>query len=200
MRKQEFLDSLRAALSGLPKQDVEERLSFYSEMIDDRMEEGIPEEEAIADIGSVEEISAQIITDIPFTKIAKEKIKPQRRLRAWEIVLLALGSPVWLSLAIAAFAVILSIYVVLWSVIVSIWAVFASLAACALGGVAAGVVLTVYANGATGVVLIGAGIVCAGLSIFFFFGCKAATKGIIKLTQKIALGIKKCFVGKEKTV
>ena len=37
MRKQEFLDTLRARLSGLPKQDVEEWLGFYSEMIDDRV-------------------------------------------------------------------------------------------------------------------------------------------------------------------
>ena len=48
MSKQEFLDQLRARLSGLPRQDVIERLNFYSEMIDDRMEEGLSEEDAKA--------------------------------------------------------------------------------------------------------------------------------------------------------
>ena len=35
--------------------DLEERLTFYSEMIDDRMEDGMSEAEAVAAIGEVEE-------------------------------------------------------------------------------------------------------------------------------------------------
>ena len=56
MNKQEFLDRLRKGLSGLPQAEREERLLFYSEMIDDRMEEGLTEEEAVAALGSLEEI------------------------------------------------------------------------------------------------------------------------------------------------
>lgn len=197
MTKQEFLDSLRARLSGLPRQELEERLAFYGEMIDDRIEEGRTEEEAVLDIGSADEISAQIIKDIPLTKIAKERLKPKRSIKTWEIVLLAVGSPIWLSLAIAALAVILSLYVVLWSVIISVWSVFASLVACAFGITAAGVVLAVSSNSLSGFAMVGAGLVLAGLSVFLFFGCKAATKGIVLLTKAIALGIKKSFVGKE---
>ena len=74
MSKQEFLVQLRKGLSGLPQDDIEERLTFYSEMIDDRMEEGFSEEEAVSQIGSVDEIVSQIIADIPIMKIAKEKI------------------------------------------------------------------------------------------------------------------------------
>jgi len=198
MCKQEFLETLLSRLCGLPKQELDERLEFYGEMIDDRIEEGLTEEEAVADIGSVDDIAAQIIADIPLSKIAKERIKPKRRLKAWEITLLAVGSPIWLSLAIAVFAVVLSVYVVLWSVIISVWAVFGSLIACAFGGVAVGAVFAVYGNAPSGIATVGAGIFCAGLAIFLFFGCKAATKGIIILTQKLALGIKKCFMGKEK--
>lgn len=197
MKKQEFLCALKKRLSGLPKQDVEDRLNFYSEMIDDRTEEGWTEEEVISDIGSVDEISTQIIADIPFTKIATERVKPKKRLKMWEIALLAIGSPIWLSLAIAAFSVLLSLYAVLWSLIVSVWAVFASLAAGAVGGVVVGISFAFRGNGLTGIAVIGAGIVCAGLAIFLFFGCKTATNGIIYLSQKIALGIKKCFIKKE---
>ena len=39
MNKQEFLAELRKRLSGLPQADIEERIVFYSEMIDDRTEE-----------------------------------------------------------------------------------------------------------------------------------------------------------------
>ena len=65
-------------------------------------------------------------------------MRPKRQLQAWEIVLLALGSPVWLSLGLAALAVVLSLYVVVWSLDVSLWAVFAALGAGAGCGVETG--------------------------------------------------------------
>lgn len=197
MKKEEFLSTLKKKLSGQPKQEAEERLNFYSEMIDDRVEEGRTEEEAILDIGSIDDISAQIIAEIPLKKIVKEKIKPKRRFRAWEIVLLIVGSPIWLSLAIAAFAVILSLNVSLWAVVISIWAVFASLVGCAIGGVVAGIVFIAVGSGFAGFSTIGAGFACAGLAIFLFFGCKGMTKGSIFLAKKFMLGIKKCFIKKE---
>ncbi len=197
MNKKEFLDKLKARLSSLPKQDVEERLSFYSEIIDDRIEEGLSEGEAISQIGSVDEVVSQIIADIPLSNIIKEKTKSKRKLKAWEIVLLVLGSPVWASLLVSAFAVIFSLYIVLWSVIASLWAVFASFVACAPLGVLAGIVFAISGNGPSGIFMIGAGIFSAGLSIFLFFLCKISTKGVLLLTKVIALGIKKCFVKKE---
>ncbi|MBR4012700.1 MAG: DUF1700 domain-containing protein, partial [Clostridia bacterium] len=111
MNKKEFLERLREALRGLPQSDVDERVSFYSEMIDDRIEEGFTEEEAVSGIGDVNDISAQIISETPLGKIVKEKARSGRSLRAWEIVLLVLGSPIWLSLLIAAAAVVLSAYI-----------------------------------------------------------------------------------------
>ena len=197
MNKQEFLAQLRKGLSGLPKDDIDERLMFYNEMIDDRMEDGIPEETAVCEIGTVDELVSQIIADIPLGKLVKEKITPKKKLKVWEIVLLVLGSPIWLSLGIAAFAVILSIYVVLWSMIIVLWAAFASFVACGLAGIAAGVYFAAGGNGLTGIATIGAGIVCTGLSVFMFFGSKAATKGILNLTKKLAIWIKNCFIKKE---
>ncbi len=197
MRKQEFLNQLRAKLIRLPQQDVEEHVLFYREMIEDRIEEGRTEEEAVLEIGSVDDIAMQIIGDIALVKIAKGKMKPKRRLKTWEIVLLAVGSPIWLSLAIAAFAVVLSLYVVLWSLVISIWAIFVSLCACAIGGVIVGIIFAGAGNTLTGIAMMGTGILCAGLAIFLFFGCKAATKGFLALTKKTVLGIKKSFIKKE---
>ena len=197
MNKQEFLAQLRKGLSGLPKDDIDERLTFYSEMIDDRMEDGIPEETAVCAIGTVDELVSQIIADIPLGKLVKEKITPKKKLKAWEIVLIVLGSPIWLSLLIAVFAVILSLYVVLWSVTIVLWSVFASLVICGLAGAAVGIVYAVRGNSLSGFALIGTGIVCAGLSVFMFFGCKATTKGILSLTKKLAIRIKNCFIKKE---
>jgi len=197
MSKQEFLAKLRKGLSGLPQDDIDERLTFYSEMIDDQIEEGLSEEEAVLAVGTIDEIVTQVVAETPLAKIAKEQVKSKRSLKAWEIVLLVLGSPIWLSLLIAAVAVVLSFYISLWAVVISLWAVFASLAACSIGGVLACVVFTVGGNGTSGFVMLAAGIVCAGLAIFMFYGCKAAIDGTLILTKKTAIWIKNCFIKKE---
>ena len=193
MSKQQFLAQLRKGLSGLPQNDIEERLTFYSEMIEDQIEEGLSEDEAVAAIGAVDEIVAQSDT----TLVKKERISSKRRLRVGEIVLLALGAPIWLSLGIAAFAVISSLYVSLWAVIISLWAIFASFAACSIGGVPVCVIFTVGGNGASGLAILAAGIVCAGLAILMFYGCKAATDRTLMLTKKMAIWTKNCFLKKE---
>ncbi len=182
MTKLEFLFSLQERLSSLSKEDAHERLTFYSEMIEDRMEEGLSEEEAVAAVGSVDEIAQQILKDFPTpTETPKSK-----KLEAWEILLLVLGFPLWLSLLLAALAVIISVYVSVWSVVISLWAVFASVAACAFGGSALGVGLVASGNQLSGLALLGAGILCAGLSILLFYLCKLASKGTILLTKKAA--------------
>lgn len=185
MTKNEFLSQLRKGLSGLSRADAEEQLSFYSEMIDDRIEEGMSEAEAVAAVGVPEEIAAQIMANIPLKKNEK------RRLKAGEIVLLALGSPIWLSLGIAAVAVIISLYISLWAVIVSLWSVFGAVVACTFGGLLAGAVLACSGNVLPGLAMVAAGIVFAGLSIFLFCGGKAATDGVLLLTKKLIAGRKK---------
>ena len=114
MTKREFLSELRDALYGLSQSEIEERLLFYSEMIDDRMEEGIPETEAVASLGSVVAAAEQILLDMPLPKLVKARVKPKRKLRAWEIVLIAVGSPVWFPILLALAAVVLAVYIVLF--------------------------------------------------------------------------------------
>lgn len=198
MHKQEFLNALRERLSGLPESDLAERLSFYGEMIDDRIEEGLPEEEAVAQTGTVDEIARQILTETPLSRIVREKIKPKRSLRAWEIVLIVLGFPLWFPLLVAAGAVLLSLYVVLWSLIIAAWAIEVSLWACALAGFVAAVLYFVKGQPIAGVAMIGAAVFFAGLSIFGWIVCAAACKGILRLTKKVARGIKSLFIRKER--
>lgn len=198
MNKQDFLVQLRKGLSGLPQNDIEERLTFYSEMIEDRIEEGLSEEEAVSAVGSVDEIVSHVVSDIPFTKIAKERIKTKRQLTAWEIVLLVLGAPIWLSLGITAISVIFSLYISLWSVIITLWSVFVALIASTLSCVVVGIIFACHGNVLPGIATFAMGLICAGVSIFMFYGCKLATMGIWIFTKKIAIWIKNCFIKKEK--
>ena len=195
MNKQEFLNLLRQGLYGLPQDDIAERVNFYSEMIDDRIEEGFSEADAVAAAGSIDDIVFQVVSDIPLTKIVKTRTK-SKKLKVWEIILLALGSPIWLSLLIAAFAIVLALYVSLWSVIISLWAVFMAFIGCAVGCAAGGVIFIFNGDVYAGIAAFAAGLVCAGLGVFMFYGCKYATKGILLLTKKIAVGIKNCFIKK----
>lgn len=197
MNKAEFIAKLRAKLSRLPASELDERIAFYSEMIDDRIEEGLSEKEAVAAIGTVDEVYSQIITDTPLITLAKEKLLPKRKLRPWEIILLTLGAPLWIILALAAIVIGISIYAVIWSISISLWAVELTFIVCSVGSIIVSITLLVAGNTLSSIAVIGAGIALAGLSVFMFYGCKLVTTGTIKLTKKIPLFIKKCFVGKE---
>ena len=198
MTKNEFLNGLREKLSCLPKEDVEERLAFYGEMIDDRIEEGVDEETAIAGLGSSDEIAAGIIADMPLTKIVKEKMKVKKQHSTIGLILISLGFPIWFSLLASAVAVAVALYASAWAVIISLWAAFASFAACAPYGIVAAAFLAVKGSIASGVYLLGCALMCAGLAIASFFGCRYITKMLLILTKKAVLGIKYMIVGRGK--
>lgn len=199
MNKHDFLDALKRALIGLPNDDVQKSLEFYSEMIDDKIEDGLSEEDALSQIGNVEDIATQILSDIPITKLIKQKIKPKRHTSVLEIVLLILGSPIWLSLLVALVAVVLSVYVSLWSIVIALWSCEAAFCGSALGCAIASVCLfasegDIFAAS----IMVAAALVLIGISILFFFVCKVSTKGMVLLTKKLTLRIKSCFLRKER--
>lgn len=199
MFKQEFLDALKLKLSCLPENDIEERINFYSEMIDDIIEEGSTEENAVLSVGSIDDIAAQIISDSSNfnSGTESESKKTKRRLKGWEIALLIIGSPLWLALGIAAISVIFSLYVVFWSLIVSCWSVFAALVGGFISGIVSGVIFMCTNSLLTGFAMIGAGLACAGFSIFAFVGCLYATKGAARLSKMVFVGIINIFREKE---
>ena len=196
MSKAEFLDALSVKLSGLPENEKLERLSFYSEMIDDRIEDGMQEADAVAAIGSADEIADQIITDIPLARLVWEKVSSKKKRKTWQTVLLAVGAVVWIPLLIAVIAVILSLYIALWAVVISLYAVFLALVAAGACSVPWAIVLLVRGNPAGAAFAFGAGVFCAGLAILMFFVCRAVTKGVWKLSKKISGKIKSLFVRK----
>ncbi len=190
MIKQEFLNELKKRLSSLSKKDVFEHLNFYNEMIDDIIEEGVSESEAVSRIGRVDEIASQILSE---SRDTKNECASLKKYSAWEIVLLVLGSPVWAALVISAFAVVFSLYAALWSLIVSLWPVFISVAVCSPVGIIGGIVYSFGELRVTGFALMGIGLSFVGLSILLFDACKAATRGTVILTANVGQKIKKCF-------
>ena len=204
MKKVEFLEKLQENLWAMPEADKQRSVDYYAEMIDDRMEDGLSEEEAVAAVGDLEEIVKQILNESPRPPVIvnKEKTQQKRGLEPWMIVLLVLGAPLWIPLLTSAAGTVIGIYASLWSIVISLYAATLALAVAALGCV----VGSFFMIGSIPKVVVawGAAMVCAGLAILFFMLSNLAAKGLMKLTKLIWKACKKAFQsifkGKEQTV
>ena len=79
MTKNEFLNQLRARLAHLNPQEREKSVAYYAEMIDERMEEGMSEAEAVASMEDVGVIAARIAAEHP--------VQPKKKFPGWAIAL-----------------------------------------------------------------------------------------------------------------
>ena len=98
MNKKEFLHELRSSLRGLNDDDIDEKISFYSEMIDDRIEEGYSEEEAVSEIGTVDDVILDVAKDAKLIRLLRQKVRPKRKITGFEIALFIIGFPLWFPL------------------------------------------------------------------------------------------------------
>ncbi|MBR5947667.1 MAG: DUF1700 domain-containing protein [Clostridia bacterium] len=198
MNKRDFLNALEARLGGLPPEDVERRLEFYAEMIDDRVEDGMSEAEAVRDLGDIDGIVSSIIAETPMTRLVGAKLKSKSELKGWHIALLVLGAPLWIPLLIALLAVIFAVFVTLFSLVIAAFSIVVSFAGTAIGCLAGGVSALFSGELARAAALIGAALVLAGLTVLCCIAAIAFSKWIFKLVKAFVLFIKTRFVGKEK--
>ncbi|GEM_PF-6065777 len=77
MNKQEFLRALEAEFEGFSFDRLTEVLDFYGEMIDERVESGMTEEEAVEKIGSPRDAAAGIIEQEGLKKKPEENASPE---------------------------------------------------------------------------------------------------------------------------
>lgn len=203
MNKQQFLEALNEKIRLLPPDDIKRSLDYYEEMIDDRIEDGVPEEQAVEDMGSPDEIMKQLVEYIPLQKLVKVKMNPPRSFRVWEIVLIILGSPLWVSLLLAvaalAFALVLTLialYVTVWAVIATLYAGVLAVAVSGVAAIVCGFIPSLTGGFAHSVLMISAGLICLGLSVFLFLGVNLVTKLAVKLTRMLFTSIKLCLIRK----
>lgn len=194
MNKSEFLATLREKLNGVPEEDINKSLDFYEEMIDDRVEDGMSEEEAVEALGSMEEIINQILSEVSLPKLVKEKVRPKQALKTWEVVLIVLGAPIWVPLVCSLCCVVVSAYLTVWVMILSLYALDVSVALSGLALVAMAFTTLFQGDFAVFGMLFGCGLMAVGFSILLFFGFNLVTKGILWLSKKILTGIKGLFI------
>ena len=187
MNKREFLRSLSASLRGMPRGERAQSLEYYGEMIQDRMEEGLSEEEAVARLGSADEIARQILEG------GGAQGRQGRRAPVWMIALIVLGSPVWLALLFAFLAVVLAAYIVAWSLIAALYAVLLGMAVCGPFGALCFVAETVKGNFVLAALLLGAGCVLLGLALLALPWINRATVAVARASAWCAQGILRIF-------
>lgn len=172
MNKETFLTKLTEALSFMDPAERNRTVQYYREILEDRVEDGLREEDAVAEMEPVAEIAARLRAENgPSTK----KKRPH-----WETVLLIAGFPLWFPLLLAAGCVFFALFIAAWSVILALFSVTAALVLCLIAGI--GCLFLLLTNGypLTGLFLLGVGLFCAALGIALFIPVLALSRLLIR--------------------
>ena len=194
MTKLEFLHELYTKLSRIPQNERNKSIEYYSEAINDRIDDGMTESEAVADIGSIDDIANQIIAEIPLSKLIKEKVASSNTKNVWMIILwvfgfIVIGIPILASL----FAVAVSLIASLWSVAIALLVIPISLGASGICGIISAIAHFCLGKPTYAFLLIGLSVVALGLVLPFFYVAKYGVKITFATTKGLILLVKKCF-------
>lgn len=199
MTKADFLRLLERALMQLSEEERQKNLEYYSELLDDMMEEGMTEAEATAKLGSPNQIAQSILQEMPLGKLVSTRMKPKSGWTPLAIVLAVVGSPVWVPLLLATVAIVLAVFVSIWALGFAAVAVVIALAVA----VVAAPIFAVRAAVMTlplGLMLLGAGLVLLGLCVLGGLMAVELCKLLWQLTVWLAHKIKGLFIRKEENI
>lgn len=199
MNKQEFLIELKQHLKGIAPEDISGSIEYYSEMIDDAVEDGMTEEEAVASLGDMDEIERQLRSrgektaktpPEPEVSVMPEPV-PERKNsgKTAVIILLIVCIPVIIGLLSAA----AGIYLGMWGAVIGFYAAAVSMG---ISG-AALIISSPFVQTALPEILVqfGIGMVLLSLSAPFFMLCSLLSKGLVELLKLIIRLIQNFFKG-----
>ncbi len=199
MTKADFLRLLERALSQLSEEERQKNLEYYSELLDDMMEEGMTEAEATAKLGSPNQIAQSILQEMPLGKLVSTRMKPRSGWTPLAIVLAVVGSPVWVPLLLAGVAVVLVLFVSIWALGFAAVAVVIALAVAVVAAPIIAIRVAVLTL-PVGLMLLGAGLVLLGLCVLGGLMAVELCKLLWQLTVWLAHKIKGLFIRKEENV
>jgi len=195
MSKSEFIRSLDRMLSQLPENERKRHTGYYEELIDDMVESGINEYDAVTKLGDPKSIANDILTDTPLPLLVKTKVRPSGGWTALTIILAILSCPIWLPIVIALFATLIAVYAVFWVIVIAFAAIILGLV---FGGLAV-VIVSPFAIGTSfgaSLLMIGWSLTAVGIGILLCYMVYWAGLGIVNLTKLIARWIKSLFIRK----
>jgi len=198
MNRNEFMDAVRQKLKGLSEEDINKALEFYEEAINDRMEDGLTEDQAVSAIGTPDEIAEQILMDTPLPKLVKAKAKPDRGFKVWEIVLLILGFPLWFSLLITAGCLALAVIIVLAVLVITFFIVVFVLGIVGIVLLVVSILALISGGGSTAVLQVGVAILSMGLAVLLFIPAKAFALWLVEMCGRFGKWVKQKVINSRK--
>jgi len=202
MTKAAWMNELKGRLSSLPDYERDKTISFYGEIIEDRIEDGMSEAEAVATLGSIDNIVSEILIDTPLTTLIQSKLKEshkQSKHKTLWLVLVICGFPLWLPLALAFACVIFAVYISVWALVISLFAAEFSFAVTGIFGFLYGAVLC-FQSLPSGFALIGASLIAGGLFIMSIKPVLWLCKQFLALTHVFLRKLKAQFISNKEAV
>lgn len=222
MNKEQFIKAFRKKMRGMPREEIAKTVSYYEEMIADKIEGGMKEQEAVASLGNLDELSRSARG--AESETAEKPPRTHETPAPWVIVLLVLGSPIWIGIGAGIFGILVGFWATLFSLVVAFFVVmiglligfyavvfslditlFALLAGSFAGGVVelAKAVLLIGQNNDQVLISAGAGILLVGVGILLTLSIKPIAKwsweivklpiAVSKLAKPVMLWFWKAF-------
>lgn len=201
MSKEEFFQELERRLNKLPQTEIEKAKAYYTEIIYDRMEDGISETEAVKAIGDLDNVVKQIMVSQSLPNLMKVKAQKSCERASHKgpwIAAVICGAPIWVPLLFALALVLLAIYVTAWALVFSLYAVVFSLIIASIA-----CVIAVGAAVFTGMTMptiffaIGTGLICGGLGVLLLGPINIMAKQILKAGKNCIKKIKELLIHKD---
>lgn len=184
MRRLDFLEALSEKLNALPQVEINRSVAYYDEMIEDRMEDGMAEEEAVAALGDLNEIAQDILKGLRVSPTpSRTPVSAPKSRGGLRLTLILLGLPIWLPLMLACFLVVFSLYLAAWAVLICLYAAAVTLIAC--GPLA---VVAIAFQGRTFVDtlwVVGMGLSGVGIGMLLFPALNRCVKPLISVSGRV---------------
>ncbi len=179
MNKTEFLRKLSIELDFLTKEEREDIIKYYDEMIQDAVEGGQTEDAFIAGLGPIDAIVANIRQDSGFVQKVRNKLSPEAK-EAISITAKVIGYIVFVICTILVIGFGIS-----FAASGTMMAILAIADVVSNPAQAAMVLLT-----RAGQIILGAGLIIVAVSLFILFFTHAK-KGLDKLLDKLQIALNK---------
>ncbi len=171
MTKKEFLKKLKRGLAPMGGYERQQALDYYDEMIDDRIESGKTEEEAVDELGSPESVVEKTLREAgidadksgSFFKDDKGNVKT-----GWVVVLIV-GAPLWFGLACGLFGLALGLFCGALGLIAGIVGACVGMVAGGAASVGFGI-YTLFFDFGSGLMCIGGGLTVFALGVLCSVG------------------------------
>lgn len=116
MKRNEFINKIEDNLKAFDQSEINEIINYYNEIIADKMDLGLTEDEAINSLGDVKDITNEIKTNILMKRTNK---KSTNSLKNFLIILGICSTPILLPIGITFAVLYFTLYIVLFSFVIA---------------------------------------------------------------------------------